>query len=107
MAQTRMVMDRQTERKHYAVTCPHFKNGHIHTVIKFHQYFPIGYQLSYDITCTKFVESMLDKSSYEVGHVMVLYSPDWTNIGFSFILLIVNLFRHPTLIQHEEFIQNY
>ena len=29
---------------------------------------------------------------------MVLNSPDWTNIRFSFILLIVNLFRHPTLI---------
>ena len=25
---------------------------------------------------------------------MVLYSPDWTNTGFSFILLTVNLFRH-------------
>ena len=35
-----------------------------------------------------------------VGHVMVLYSPDWTNIRFSFILLTVNLFRHPTLIEH-------
>ena len=31
---------------------------------------------------------------------MVLYSPDWTNIGFTFILLTVNLFRHPTLIEH-------
>ena len=31
---------------------------------------------------------------------MVLYSLDWTNIGFSFILLTVNLFRHPTLIEH-------
>ena len=31
---------------------------------------------------------------------MVLYSPDWTNIGFSFILLTVNLFRHPTLVEH-------
>ena len=41
---------------------------------------------------------MLDKSSYVVGHVLVLYSPDWTNIGFSFILLTVNLFRHRTLI---------
>ena len=29
---------------------------------------------------------------------MVLYSPDWTDKGFSFILLAVNLFRHPTLI---------
>ena len=35
-----------------------------------------------------------------VGHVMVLYSPDWTNIGLSFILLTVSLFRHPTLIEH-------
>ena len=34
--------------------------------------------------------------SYVVGHVMVLYSPDLTNIGFSFILLAVNLFRHLT-----------
>ena len=31
---------------------------------------------------------------------MVLHSPDWTNIGFSFILLTVNLFRHLTLIEH-------
>ena len=31
---------------------------------------------------------------------MVLYSPDWTNSGVSFILLAVNLFRHPTLIEH-------
>ena len=30
---------------------------------------------------------------------MVLHSPDWTNIGFSFILLTVNLFCHPTLIE--------
>ena len=31
---------------------------------------------------------------------MVLYSPYWTNSGFSFILLTVNLFRHSTLIEH-------
>ena len=31
---------------------------------------------------------------------MVLYSPERTNIGFSFILLTVNLLRHPTLIEH-------
>ena len=31
---------------------------------------------------------------------MVLYSPDWTNVGFSFILVTVNMFRHPTLIEH-------
>ena len=31
---------------------------------------------------------------------MALYSPDWTNIGFSLRLLTVNLFRHPTLIEH-------
>ena len=31
---------------------------------------------------------------------MVLYSPDWTIIGFSFILLAVNPFRHSTLIEH-------
>ena len=30
---------------------------------------------------------------------MVLYSPDWTNTGFSFILLTVNLFRHCTLTE--------
>ena len=30
---------------------------------------------------------------------MVLYSPDWTNTGFSFILLTVNLFRHSTLTE--------
>ena len=35
-----------------------------------------------------------------VGHVMVLYSPDWTNIGFSFILLTVNPFCHSTLIEY-------
>ena len=43
---------------------------------------------------------VVDKSSYVVGHVMVLNSPDWTNAGFSFIDLTVNLFRHPTLIEH-------
>ena len=31
---------------------------------------------------------------------MVLYSPDWTNTGFSFILLTVNPFRHSTLTEH-------
>ena len=46
------------------------------------------------------IQSVLDKSSYVVGHVMALYSPDWTNIRFSFIFLTVNLFRHPTLIEH-------
>ena len=35
-----------------------------------------------------------------VGHVMVLYLSDRTNIGFSFIFLTVNLFRHATLIEH-------
>ena len=49
---------------------------------------------------------MLDKS-YVVGHVMVLYSPDRTNIGFSFILLAVNLFRHHTLIEHRLYILSY
>ena len=29
---------------------------------------------------------------------MVLYSSDWTKTDFSFILLTVNLFRHPTFI---------
>ena len=51
---------------------------------------------------SKTLESVLDKSSNEVGHVMVLYSPDWTNLGFSFILLTVNLFRHSTLIEHRQ-----
>ena len=32
---------------------------------------------------------------------MVRYSPDWIHIGFTFILLTANLFRHPTLIEHE------
>ena len=36
-----------------------------------------------------------------VGQVMVIYSCDWTKTGFSFILLTVNLFRHPTLIERE------
>ena len=31
---------------------------------------------------------------------MVFHSPDWTNTEFSFILLTVNLLRHPTLIEH-------
>ena len=31
---------------------------------------------------------------------MVLYLSDWTNIGFSFIFLTVNLFRHSTIIEH-------
>ena len=31
--------------------------------------------------------------------MIVLYSPDWTNTGFSFILLTVNLFRHSTLTE--------
>ena len=30
----------------------------------------------------------------------MLYSPDWTNTGFSFILLTVNPFRHSTLTEH-------
>ena len=38
---------------------------------------------------------------------MVLYSPDWTNIGFSFILLAVNLFRHYTLIEYRLYIRVY
>ena len=48
---------------------------------------------------------------YVVGHVMVLYSPDWTNTGFSLILITVNLFRHLTLIEHgvysDEFSHTY
>ena len=38
-------------------------------------------------------------ASYVVGQFMITYSPDWTNPGSPFILLIVNLFRHPTLIK--------
>ena len=34
-----------------------------------------------------------------VGQVMVLYTADWTNTVFSYILLTVNLFPHPTLIE--------
>ena len=30
---------------------------------------------------------------------MVIHSPDWTNTGFSFILLTVNLFCHSSLIE--------
>ena len=36
---------------------------------------------------------------------MVLYSPDWTNTGFSFILLTVNPFRHSTLTEHGLYLQ--
>ena len=45
---------------------------------------------------------MLDKSivACVVGHVMVLYLFNWTNMGFSFIFLTVNLFRHSALIEH-------
>ena len=31
---------------------------------------------------------------------MVLYLPDWTNIGFSVILLTANLFCHPTFYSY-------
>ena len=31
---------------------------------------------------------------------MVLYLSNWTNIGFSFLFLTVNLFRHSTLNEH-------
>ena len=34
---------------------------------------------------------------------MVLYSPDWTNIWLSFILLTVNMYSHPTLIEHGQY----
>ena len=27
-------------------------------------------------------------------------SPNWTNTGLSIVLISVNLFRHPTLIEH-------
>ena len=50
---------------------------------------------------------MLEKSPCSIrvelrsrSRVMVLYSLDWTSIGFLFILLTVNLFRHLTLIEH-------
>ena len=39
--------------------------------------------------------------------MMVLYSPDWTNTGFSFILLTVNLFRHSTLTEQGLYILFY
>ena len=32
--------------------------------------------------------------SYVVGHVVLVYSLDWTNAGISFIFLTVNLFRN-------------
>ena len=38
--------------------------------------------------------------------MMVLYSPDWTNTGFSFILLTVNLFRHSTLTEQGLYFRN-
>ena len=38
--------------------------------------------------------------------MMVLYSPDWTNTGFSFILLTVNPFRHSTLTEHGLYLPN-
>ena len=38
--------------------------------------------------------------------MMVLYSPDWTNTGFSFILLTVNLFRHSTLTEQGLYLEN-
>ena len=41
------------------------------------------------------------EQSYVASHIMVRYSPHWTNIGFfSFILLTVKLFCHPTRIEH-------
>ena len=42
------------------------------------------------------IESQLDKSRVK----FMVTSPDWTNIGVSFIFLTVNLFRHPSLIGH-------
>ena len=39
--------------------------------------------------------------------MMVLYSPDWTNTGFSFILLTVNPFRHSTLTEHGLYLDAY
>ena len=38
---------------------------------------------------------------------MVLYSPDWTNTGFSFIFLTVNLFRHSTLTEQGLYKQDF
>ena len=38
---------------------------------------------------------------------MVLYSPDWTNTGFSFILLTINLFRHSTLTEQGLYHRNF
>ena len=38
---------------------------------------------------------------------MVLYSSDWTNTGFSFILLTVNLFRHSTLTEQGLYLNTF
>ena len=45
--------------------------------------------------------SVYSLCSIRVGlHSWSRYGPDWTHIGFSFILLTVNRFGHPTLIEH-------
>ena len=51
-----MFMDIWTNGQHHAIICPLFKNGHIHTVIKFHQYFSTGYQV---MAGTRFVYTKL------------------------------------------------
>ena len=48
--------DGQTDGQRHAIMCPLFKNWHIHAVIKFHQYFLIGYQV---MACTRFVYTKL------------------------------------------------
>ena len=45
-----------TDRQLHAMICPLYKNVHTHTVIKFLQYFKIGYQV---MPCSKFVCSKL------------------------------------------------
>ena len=63
MARTRMYgqTDGQLDRQRHAIICSLFKkkNWHIHTVIMFQQYFPIGYQV---MACTRFVYT---KSKYK------------------------------------------
>ena len=44
---------------------------------------------------------------YVVGHIVLLYSPDWTNACISFILQNVNLFRIFTLISCEIYMYMY
>ena len=38
-------MDRLMDRQSHLILCPLFRNVHLHTGIKFHQYLPSGYQV--------------------------------------------------------------